>query len=69
MKNIVYGSPFKLDWTDKEKIIAYAKRFGDDTCVFKHPDRDNYNITHLSRFMASVKTGGYREEWLVWRSE
>ncbi|AXP07811.1 hypothetical protein SmphiM6_120 [Sinorhizobium phage phiM6] len=46
MARIVRGSPFKIDWKDKDAVIAYAKTLGKGQTVFKHPDRDNYNITH-----------------------
>ncbi len=45
----VYGSPFKVDWTDKEKVIAYAKRLGKGMTVFKDYAQPNYGITHTSR--------------------
>ena len=44
----VYGNPFKLDWTDLDVVIAYAKRLGKDQVVVKHPNRANYNITFAS---------------------
>jgi hypothetical protein len=42
----VYGSPFKVDWSDRNAVIAYAKRLGSGMTVYKHPARNNYNITH-----------------------
>lgn len=42
----VSGSPFAIDWLDKDAVIAYAKKFGKGMTVSKSPDRDNYNITH-----------------------
>lgn len=46
---IVYGSPFKLDWRDREAVIAYCKRLGGDSVVIKVAGRDNYNITFRNR--------------------
>lgn len=36
----------KIDWNDKNVVIAYAKKLGKGMTVFKHPDRRNFNITH-----------------------
>ena len=41
----VYGSPFKIDWFNKDAVIAYAKKFGPGQVVVKYPGRANYNIT------------------------
>jgi hypothetical protein len=46
---IVLGSPFKVDWKDRDAVIAYARNLGPGMTVFKVPGRDNYNITHTSR--------------------
>jgi hypothetical protein len=53
----VYGSPFKIDWKDKEDVIAYAKRFGPGMSVVKYPSRNNYNITHTDREQAYPHCG------------
>ena len=53
----VYGSPFKIDWTDKEKVIAYAKRLGKGQTVFKDYARPTYGITHTSRVDLTSKDG------------
>ena len=45
----IYGSPFAIDWKDKDNVIAYAKKLGKGHIVFKHPSRDNYNITFVCR--------------------
>ena len=45
----VYGSPFKVDWTDKDKVITYAKRLGKGMTVFKDYAQPTYGITHTSR--------------------
>jgi len=45
----VYGSPFAIDWKDKDAVIAYAKKLGKGQVVFKHPNRANYNITFVCR--------------------
>jgi len=39
----------KTDYTDVNAVIALAKRFGKGMTVYKHPGRQNYNITHTSR--------------------
>lgn len=62
------GSPFRINWRDLDAVIAYAKKLGHGTIVYKHPDRDNYNITHLSTFMKGVKAGAdYDEQWIVFK--
>lgn len=52
----------KIDWCNKEQVIAYAKQFGKGQTVFKNPTRSNYNITHTSR------TDQYKKEWVVYQS-
>jgi hypothetical protein len=42
-------NPFRVNWKDRDAVIAYAKRLGPGQVVIKHPGRDNYNITHASR--------------------
>lgn len=51
----------KIDWTNKNQVIEYAKRLEGAHVVFKHPERDNYNITHLSRI------DRYEKDWVVFR--
>ncbi len=51
-----------MDWTNKEQVIAYAKKLGKGQTVFKHPSRNNYNITH------TVRTDRYKSEWVVYQS-
>ena len=36
----------KVDWTDKAKVIEYARLLGSGLSVIKYPGRVNYNITH-----------------------
>lgn len=54
------------DYNDLESCIALAKyledKYGIKQVVFKHPSRDNYNITFKSR------TDRYKPEWVVWQS-
>lgn len=59
---IVKGSPFHIDWTDKNAVIAYAKKLGPGQLVFKHPDRKNYNITHCTRWK------DISPEWVVFET-
>ena len=47
----VVGSPFHIDWTDQDAVIAYAERLGPGHTVYKRPDRDNYNICHTSNYV------------------
>jgi hypothetical protein len=47
---IVYGSPFKINWTNKEAVIAYAKKLGPGQLVYKDPSRPNFNIMHSTRW-------------------
>jgi hypothetical protein len=51
-----------MDWNSKECAIGLAKKLGKGQTVFKHPNRDNYNITHTSR------TDRYKPEWVVFQS-
>lgn len=37
------------DWYNREEVISYARALGKGMTVYKHPSRDNYNITHSSR--------------------
>lgn len=55
----VHGSPFAINYCDKDAVIGYAKRLGPGMTVFKHPDRYSYNITHTER------TDRYEPEWVV----
>jgi len=41
---VVYGSPFKIDWTNLNAVIEYCKKFGPECIVTKSDDRPNYNI-------------------------
>jgi hypothetical protein len=63
---IAYGNPFKLNWVEVEAVIDYAKKLGRGQVVFKHPEHHGYNITFLSTFMQKVKTGEYKEAWIVY---
>lgn len=56
------SNPFKVDWTDKNAVVDYAKRLGKGQTVFKHPSRRNYNITH------TVRTDQYEQEWVVYQT-
>lgn len=40
------ASVFKCDYTDKDSVIALARRMGKGMTVFKVEGRNNYNITH-----------------------
>lgn len=40
---------FGCDYTNKDAVIRLAKEMGKGMTVFKHPDRNNYNITHTVR--------------------
>ena len=42
-------SPFKVDYTDKAAVLKLAQNMGKGMTVYKHPARNNYNITHTSR--------------------
>lgn len=53
---------FQVDYSDKDAVIALAKRFGPGQTVFKHPNRANYNITHTSR------TDRYQSEWIIYQT-
>ena len=53
----VYGSPFKVDWTNKAEVIAYAKMMGKGQTVFKDYAQPTYGITHTSRVNLTGKDG------------
>lgn len=52
----------RINWLDREVVIAYAKSLGAGMTVFKHPFRGNYNITHSSR------SDLFQPEWVVFQS-
>lgn len=56
-----------VNWTDKAQVCDYAKNLAGrcDTTqvVYKHPARQNYNITHLPTF----ERKGYNPKWIVLR--
>jgi hypothetical protein len=56
-----------LDWNDKVQVCAYAKQLSvscdNEMVVYKHPDRRNYNITHLPTFQRY----GHDKAWIVLR--
>jgi len=52
----------QINWNDINQVIAYAKSLGNNQTVFKHPQRNNYNITHTSR------TDRYKPEWVIYQS-
>ena len=47
-------SPFKIDWSDKDAVIRYAKTLGSGMTVFKLPERNNYNIKHTSTYRGAA---------------
>ena len=51
-----------MDWTNKIEVIKYAQRLGSGVVVYKHPSRNNFNITHSSR------TDRFKKEWVVFSS-
>lgn len=53
----VYGSPFKINWKDKDEVITYAKKLGKGMSVFKDEGVPNYGITHTSRTDLTSKEG------------
>ena len=64
----------KVDWNNKDSVIAYAKalarRYADNIkgspiAVIKHPDRDNYNITHK----VNLKQPKYADCVIIYASE
>lgn len=59
---VVKGSPFSIDWKDKKVVIAYAKSLGEGQLVYKDPSRDNYNITHNTRWKE------INPEWVVFET-
>lgn len=52
----------KVNWTDKDQVINYARNLGSGMTVYKHPSRKNYNITHTSR------TDLYHKDWVVFNT-
>lgn len=58
MRRVPASSIFRCDYTDLDAVIDLAKRMGKGMTVYKHPDRDNYNITHTSR------KDQYQLEWV-----
>ena len=57
----------KINWNNKQAVCDYAKRLA-GSCnvtmvVYKHPERDNYNITHMPTF----ERHGYPKSWIVLR--
>lgn len=56
------GDPFKIDWTSKEAVVAYADTMGPGITVYSHPERSSYNITHTNR------TDLYRPEWVIYQT-
>jgi hypothetical protein len=57
----------RINWKDKTQVCDYAKKLAgrcDTTMVvYKHPNRFNYNITHLSTF----ERHGHDKSWIVMR--
>lgn len=53
----VYGSPFKVNWGDKDAVIAYAKKLGRGMSVIQDAGRDTFGITHTSRTDLLAKPG------------
>lgn len=55
-----------IDWTNLDHVVSVARQLNrrtktKDTVVYKHPQRDNYNIIHRSR------TDIYDPLWVVWQ--
>jgi hypothetical protein len=50
----VAGSPFAVDWSDKDAVIAYAKKLGEGMIVISNPmARNQFAISfveHSSRY-------------------
>ena len=57
-------SIYTTDWYDLESVMRYAKRMAKEAnammIVFKHPDRDNFNIAHASKI-----GDHYKPSWVV----
>lgn len=53
----VYGNPFKVNWGNKEEVIAYAKRLGRGMSVIQDEGRDTFGITHTDRTDLLAKPG------------
>lgn len=53
----VYGSPFKVNWGDKDEVIAYAKRLGRGMSVIQDEGRNTFGITHTCRTDLLSKPG------------
>lgn len=56
----------RVNWFDKEQVIAFAKRLGEGQTVYRHPMRANYNITHTERF--NSRSHEYKPDWIVYQS-
>ena len=39
----------KVDYTNKNQVIAFARKLGNGCIVIKHKAYKNYNITHEER--------------------
>lgn len=37
---------FSIDWTNLDEVKKLADKLGPGMSVYKHPDRQNYNIIH-----------------------
>lgn len=60
---IVYGSPFAIDWKNKDKVIEYANKLGKGMTVYKHPRRNNYNIKHTDNLTSDELA------WVVYQTK
>lgn len=49
MTNVSSRKVFSTDYNKLEDVKLLADQFGPGMTVYKHPDRNNYNITHSSR--------------------
>ncbi|CRY10863.1 hypothetical protein [Yersinia enterocolitica] len=47
----------KINWKDKNEVIAVAGVYGAGMVVIKIKGRDNYNIVHASRKDLYMKSG------------
>jgi hypothetical protein len=48
-----------IDWCDEQEVVRYARTFKSRMAVYKHPDRENYNIAHASRIDL------FQSDWVV----
>lgn len=62
MPERIPGIPNKINWKEREKVIEYAIKLGKGYTVYKHPNKNVYDIIRTD-----IKDQ-YEPEWVIFQT-